>query len=93
MDIEFFKKVNSFVNRKNELEHEIKRIERDSLKFARKIELSNYPRYNGYCQKMDICLDKEQSEKVGNLIKQILEEELQEVNKFLDSVEIYSKWN
>lgn len=91
MDIEFFKKVNSFVNRKNELEHEIKRIERDSLKFARKIELSNYPRYNGYCQKMDICLDKEQSEKVGDLIKQILEEELQEVNKFLDSVEIYSK--
>ena len=91
MDIEFFKKVNSFVNRKNELEHEIKRIERDSLKFARKIELSNYPRYNGYCQKMDICLDKEQSEKVGNLIKQILEEELEEVNRFLDSVEIYSK--
>ena len=91
MDNDVFRKVNENFYKEIELKSNIEKIKKYNLKFARKIELSNYNRYTGYCEKLEISLSTEKSEKVGKLIKELLEEELKSTSDFLNSVEIRTK--
>ena len=88
MDIELFKKIVVYNNKKHDLEYKIKQIKSNNLKFAREVEVSDYPKYQGFCKNLKVKLNEEQAEKVGNLVIQLLEEELKEVNDYLDKVEI-----
>lgn len=88
MDIELFKKIARYNYKKTNLESNIKEIKEQGLKFARKIELSNYSQYQSFRKLNNIELNKEQSEKVGRLVLELLEEELKEINEYLDKVEI-----
>ena len=88
MDIQLFKEVSIKNNKKIDLEFNIKQIKNNNLKFAREIEVSDYPKYKGFCKKIKIKLNKEQAEKVGNLVIQLLEEELKEIDNYLDNIEI-----
>ena len=88
MNIELFKEISKKNYKKQELELDINQIKRNSLRFARKIEISNYDKPQGFCKSLNVELNKEQSEKVGEFVLKLLEEELKELNGYLDKVEI-----
>lgn len=88
MNIELFKEISKKNYKKQKLELDINQIKRNSLRFARKIEVSNYDTPQGFCKSLNVELNKEQSEKVGEFVLKLLEEELKELNGYLDKVEI-----
>lgn len=91
MDIEIFKKVVEYNSRRIDLIHNIEYIEKNKLIFARKVELSNYPKYQGYCESTKLNIEKEQAKIIGEMVLTYLKEELEKVEAFLNSVEINIK--
>lgn len=78
------KVISRFIGRQNELEE----IEAKHMKYTGNVTLADSSFYASYNRTLEISLNSEQRERLGGFIKEMLEEELEELRQEVEGIDI-----